>query len=243
MKKYNLINKRFGKLTALFRTENIGIQTAYRCLCDCGNFVSVRTTSLACGVTTSCGCKAKERLTTHKMSLTKEYRCWASMKQRCYNKNNVRYKNYGGRKIFICDRWNKFENFLFDMGSIPTKNHSIDRINNNDGYYKENCRWATRTEQQQNKTPYPINNKLPKGDNHWTRKDRNRARVIGIKNIKKSHKKGEENNNAKMTIEAVKKMRDIYNKNPNIAISALGNMFGIKREQTRKIIKEIIWLC
>jgi hypothetical protein len=88
------------------------------------------------------------------MKVTKHplYGRWAAMKQRCYNKNNTNYKNYGARGIKICDRWLKsFVNFLEDMGEPPSKNYSLDRIDNNKGYFKENCRWATPTQQNLNK--------------------------------------------------------------------------------------------
>lgn len=74
------------------------------------------------------------------------------MIQRCTNPNDKRYKNYGGRGITVCKRWrNSFEKFLEDMGEPPTKEHSIDRINNNGNYCKSNCRWVTRKEQNRNK--------------------------------------------------------------------------------------------
>jgi hypothetical protein len=74
------------------------------------------------------------------------------MKQRCLNVKNKDYKYYGGRGILVCERWlSSFRNFLEDMGERPSENHSIDRLNNDKGYYKENCRWATRSQQQRNK--------------------------------------------------------------------------------------------
>lgn len=109
------------------------------------------------GLVVSCGCFrrefSKEKATTHGESVkgaTTEYRIWAAMKRRCNNPNRPEWKDYGGRGITYCDRWEKFENFLDDMGRRPA-NHSLDRINNELGYSKENCRWATFKTQNNNK--------------------------------------------------------------------------------------------
>lgn len=79
------------------------------------------------------------------------YRVWRTIIGRCTNSNNNKYPIYGGRGIRVCKRWRKFSNFLMDMGEPPTKNHSLDRINNNDNYCKENCRWATSKQQNRNR--------------------------------------------------------------------------------------------
>lgn len=73
------------------------------------------------------------------------------MKQRCSNPKNPNYRLYGGRGIKVSERWQKFENFVKDMGAKPSPEHSLDRKNNNKGYNRQNCRWATRTEQSRNK--------------------------------------------------------------------------------------------
>lgn len=80
----------------------------------------------------------------------REYEIWKAMRQRCLNKKNKAYKNYGGRGIKISKEWNSFETFLKDMGRKPDKK-SLDRINNESNYSKENCRWATRKLQSRNK--------------------------------------------------------------------------------------------
>ena len=83
-----------------------------------------------------------------------EYYVWRGMKSRCYNKNNPSYKNYGGRGIQVCDEWrNSFLTFFADVGPRPTPRHSIDRIDNGNGYEPSNVRWATWCEQALNRRP------------------------------------------------------------------------------------------
>jgi hypothetical protein len=87
--------------------------------------------------------------------LTTEYRIWSGMLSRCRNPNHEAWKYYGGRGIVVCDRWLKYENFLADMGRRPSFEYTLDRIDNDDGYYLENCRWATRSEQNKNQRHGP----------------------------------------------------------------------------------------
>lgn len=87
------------------------------------------------------------------------YRTWQDMKRRCYNKNRPEYKNYGGRGIKVCKRWlENFWNFVNDMGEKP-EGYSLERKNNDKGYYPSNCKWASRKDQNSNKREKYVNTK------------------------------------------------------------------------------------
>jgi hypothetical protein len=87
----------------------------------------------------------------HKMYYFPEYKTWCAIKDRCYRKNSINYHRYGGRGITVCEKWkNSFISFYTDMGPKPSKKHTIDRIDNDRGYYKENCRWITQAENARN---------------------------------------------------------------------------------------------
>jgi hypothetical protein len=143
---------KYGKLTAIkFDHKDKQRKKYWLFKCDCGNEKVIRVSNIKNENTKSCGCLKKRVSTIHEMIRTRTYRSWASMKQRCLNKNHVRYKNYGGRGIMVCDEWMEFENFYRDMGERP-EGKTLDRFPDNNGNYcKENCRWATPKEQTENR--------------------------------------------------------------------------------------------
>lgn len=156
IKAIDLTGRAFGRLMVLERSENGGKEPRWLCACICGRKKVVFGSSLKSGQTRSCGCIAREvtraRSITHGMFGSPEWRAWASMRSRCLVPTNRNYANYGGRGITVCVRWrDSFEAFYRDMGPRPSPHHQIDRINNNAGYEPNNCRWATRAENQRNR--------------------------------------------------------------------------------------------
>jgi hypothetical protein len=128
-------------------------QGLYRCIC--GKEKELRIYMVEQGLIRSCGCLQRETassiFSTHGMSKTSVYKIWKSIIQRTTNPKCVSYKNYGGRGIGIEDSWLEFNSFYSDMGDRPTKKHSIERLDNNKGYSKSNCVWATSIQQANNK--------------------------------------------------------------------------------------------
>ena len=154
MRIIDLTNSSFGRWTVLGRGQNINNKPGWNCRCVCGIERTVRGGDLRTNKSVSCGCYFKEcvqsRPITHGKSKTKLYGVWQAMRRRCSSPKDPAYKNYGGRGITVCKRWNKFENFLADMGICPP-GLTLERRNNNKGYSPSNCCWATRLEQTHNR--------------------------------------------------------------------------------------------
>jgi len=149
-RRIDLSNKKFNKLTVIEQAPHFNGRIRWLCKCDCGNTTNVNTYDIKSGKTKTCGCAVGGK-ETHGLSKIPEYKIWASIIQRTTNPNDFSYPKYGGRGITVCDNWLKFENFIEDMGRRPNKNLSVERVNNDKGYFSDNCKWDTRKNQNRNK--------------------------------------------------------------------------------------------
>ena len=149
----------FGRLTVLERESFVNGKTRWLCSCECGKHVSVIGQHLRNGRTKSCGCLRSDRAseTVHKhggyvgRKPTRTMRIWKNMIQRTCNPNCPMYARYGGAGIGVCESWQTFAGFLSDMGQAPDS-LTLERVDNSKGYGPDNCKWATYTEQNRNKT-------------------------------------------------------------------------------------------
>ena len=154
-----MIGKKIGKWIVLQHASKIGKnrEIHFKCQCECGCIKIKRKSELLGPKNKQCkSCSVKETnlkimaTTRHGRYKTNTYHTWKNMKSRCNNPKNDSYIHYGGRGIQVCDRWNKFENFLEDMGERP-EDREIDRINVDGNYEPENCRWVTKKENRNNR--------------------------------------------------------------------------------------------
>jgi hypothetical protein len=173
MKPYIESGQKFNRLTAvkrIFRSDNRNTYWLFRC--DCGEEKEIVSSNVVNWITKSCGCLQRERTSRRNISHgfikkfkkgnknPRFYAIWSGMRNRCQNKNNSEYCNYGARGISVDEKWNTFSVFYKDMWDKYVsaskrhgeKNISIDRINTKGNYCKENCRWATAQQQARNKT-------------------------------------------------------------------------------------------
>lgn len=157
-KRKNEIGNRYGRLEVLTFQEVVNSSAAWKCRCDCSKEVTVRGSDLRAGKTLSCGCFNREM--TRNMLLehghatrrckSRTFLAWQEAKRRCFNPGRKNYPDYGGRGITMCASWERsFPKFLEDMGECPD-GLSLDRRDNDGNYCKDNCRWATRMEQNNN---------------------------------------------------------------------------------------------
>ena len=145
----DLTGRKFGRLTVLRRGRNCGASAGWICECDCGTIRNVSGSHLRNGHTKSCGCYKHDLHTSHNMSNTRLYHIWENMNKRCHDKNNKECKYHGSRGIkihFTC--FEDFAHWAFISGY--SDNFSIDRIDNNGNYSRDNCRWVTNYQQSRN---------------------------------------------------------------------------------------------
>jgi hypothetical protein len=166
----DLVGEIFGHLTVIRRADSLRSHATWLCQCDCGNLFIAQSDKLRAGRAVSCGCRVggathghtRGQLKRQKSSPT--FRSWNAMIGRCTYPSVFGFEYYKWRGINVCDRWrygedgkSGFEYFLEDMGERPSLEYSLDRYPNNDGNYEPgNCRWATKSQQGNNRSDNQI---------------------------------------------------------------------------------------
>lgn len=153
----DLSGQRFGRLipTNFFVVNKSHRNRFYwNCVCDCGATTKVEASNLICGAVVSCGCLRNERVRAARKTESSKFKTlnatWRLMIDRCYNKSNKQYKDYGGRGIQVCEEWrDSFISFAKDMSPKPS-GFTLGRIDNDGHYCKSNCRWETYKQQARN---------------------------------------------------------------------------------------------
>lgn len=177
------VGSKYGKLTVSeFAGNTKSGDSRWKCQCECGNTTTVARADLRRKSIKSCGCHRASAGGGYK---TPEYSSWKEMRARCYNPNDTGYHWHGGRGIRICKHWrHTFPQFLADMGQKPSKEYSVERIDNDGNYscghceeciekgWPANCKWATTLEQGQNtrKTRRLTHNGETYGLREWARR-------------------------------------------------------------------------
>ena len=148
----DLTGRKFGFLTVVSKAERKWGKTRWNCICECGRETCRITNALTSGRVSSCGKCHRKVWKKHGQSKTRLYGVWASMRKRCYNQNDTRYERYGLRGIQVCEEWrNDFQKFYdWSIQNGYKIGLSIDRIDNNKGYFPDNCRWVTNKVQSRN---------------------------------------------------------------------------------------------
>lgn len=175
----DLRGHRYGEVTVKeLGGRNTSGRIKWVCLCDCGEEFSVTGNALRNGNTKSCGCKKIRG--KHGLSKSLEYKAWNSARDRTTNPKSKYYYAYGGRGIDFCPTWQDFKVFIKDMGMKPTEKHSLERVDNNKGYNKDNCVWATGSEQNFNRRYFTESNTGKVGV-HLCQRDKVYIAHIGVR--------------------------------------------------------------
>lgn len=145
----SLVGARFGMWCIVDLAKSNNNKTMVRCVCDCGTYKDVNLQNILRGLSTGCGCRAREenrkKMTTHGETSTKLHGVWTTMKNRCNNPNVKSYKDYGGRGIKVCSEWESFESFsAWAKANGYEEGLELNRLDNDGDYSPQNCRWDTK---------------------------------------------------------------------------------------------------